>query len=167
MSAGAGQVSGPLSRIVRDSHLKYLGLTLVLAWHYCLWFVPSAFPTTFLLDDRITFSWLIALAAAGVVPLALAGWLGRNRHLEARPSLVWPVSVMGSVATMTLSSAGMLAAAPWVAYAAAFFTFGLTDFREAHTLQSWLIWLKVANLAILLWLRATIIGRYYPSSKLY
>ncbi|MBN9106896.1 MAG: helix-turn-helix transcriptional regulator [Propionibacteriaceae bacterium] len=120
MSAGAGQVSGPLSRIVRDSHLKYLGLTLVLAWHYCLWFVPSAFPTTFLLDDRITFSWLIALAAAGVVPLALAGWLGRNRHLEARPSLVWPVSVMGSVATMTLSSAGMLAAAPWVAYAAAF-----------------------------------------------
>jgi hypothetical protein len=54
-----------------------------------------------------------------------------------------------------------------VAYATAFFTFGLTDFREAHTLQSWLIWLKVANLAILLWLRATIIGRYYPSNKLY
>ncbi len=120
MSEGPQQVSGPLSRIVRGSHLKYLGLTLVLAWHYCLWFVPSAFPTMFLLDDRITFAWLIALAAAGVVPLVLAWWLGRNRHLEAKPSLVWPVAALGSAATVTLSSAGMLVATPWVAYAAAF-----------------------------------------------
>src|SRR3954469_8771654 len=54
-----------------------------------------------------------------------------------------------------------------VVYALAFFTFGLTDFREAYALQSWLIWLKAANLVILLWLRARVIGRYYPESKLY
>lgn len=114
------RATGILSRIVLGSHLKYLGLTLVLAWHYCLWFVPSAFPTMFLLDDRITFAWLIALAAAGVVPLILARGLGRRRHLEARPLLVWPVSVLGSLGTVTLCSLGMLAATPWVAYASAF-----------------------------------------------
>jgi DNA-binding CsgD family transcriptional regulator len=120
MSEGPLQpVPGLLSRIVRGSQLKYLGLTLVLAWHYCLWFVPSTFPTTFLLDDRITFAWLIALAAAGVVPLVLAWWLGRTRHLEAKPLLVWPVSALGSAATLTLTSAGMLSATPWVAYASA------------------------------------------------
>ena len=54
-----------------------------------------------------------------------------------------------------------------VVYALAFFVFGLTDFREAYALQSWLIWLKLANLLALLWLRAFVIKRYYPESKLY
>ena len=109
-----------LSRIVLGPRLKYLGLTLVLAWHYCLWFVPNSFPTTFLLDDRITFAWLIALAAAAVVPLVLAWRLGRRRHLEARPVLVWVTSGLGSVGTVTLCSLGMQIASPWVAYVSAF-----------------------------------------------
>jgi hypothetical protein len=54
-----------------------------------------------------------------------------------------------------------------VVYALAFFTFGLTDFREAYALQSWLIWLKAANLLALLWLRSRVITRYYRESKLY
>jgi hypothetical protein len=54
-----------------------------------------------------------------------------------------------------------------VAYALAFFTFGLTDFREAYALQSWLIWVKAVNLLVLLWLRALVLKRYYPESKLY
>jgi hypothetical protein len=54
-----------------------------------------------------------------------------------------------------------------VVYALAFFTFGLTDFREAYALQSWLIWLKAVDLLVLLWLRALVIRRYYPESKLY
>ncbi len=54
-----------------------------------------------------------------------------------------------------------------IAYALAFFTFGLTDFREAYVLQSWLIWLKIANLLLLFWLRALVIKRHYPESKLY
>jgi len=52
-------------------------------------------------------------------------------------------------------------------YALAFFTFGLTDFREAYALSSWLIWAKLANLILLLWLRATVIRRFYPTSKLF
>lgn len=120
MSEGPGRTSSMLSRVVLGPRLKYLGLTLVLAWHYCLWFVPDSFPTAFLLDDRITFAWLIALAAAAVVPLVLAWRLGRKRHLHATPVLIWLVSGVGSLATITLCSVGMLVETPWVAYASAF-----------------------------------------------
>lgn len=120
MSADAPRPTSVLSRIVLGPRSKYLGLTSVLAWHYCLWFVPNSFPTTFLLDDRITFAWLIALAAAGAVPLALAWRLGRKRHLQATPMVVWPVSGLGSLATLTLVSLGMLEPTPWVAYGSAF-----------------------------------------------
>ncbi len=52
-------------------------------------------------------------------------------------------------------------------YALAFALFGLSDYREAWILQSWLIWAKLINLAALIWLRATVIRRYYPNSTLY
>jgi hypothetical protein len=52
-------------------------------------------------------------------------------------------------------------------YALAFVTFGLTDFREAYALSSWLIWLKLINLVALMRLRRAVIGRYYPASRLY
>lgn len=54
-----------------------------------------------------------------------------------------------------------------VVYGLAFCTFGLTDFREAYALQSWLIWVKAVNLIVLLWLRSRVIKRYYRESKLY
>lgn len=111
--------SGVAARAVRAPRLKYLGLTLVLAWHYCLWFVPNSFPVTFLLEDRITFAWLFALAAAAVAPLTLAWRLGRTRHLVAGPALVWLVSGAGALSTVMLSSIGMLAATPWLAYGSA------------------------------------------------
>ena len=52
-------------------------------------------------------------------------------------------------------------------YALAFFTFGLTDFREAYALTSWLIWVKIVNLIVLARLRAVVIRKFYPTSKLY
>lgn len=52
-------------------------------------------------------------------------------------------------------------------YALAFFTFGLTDFREAVALQSWLIWLKIANLILLWKLRQRVMKSLYPESKLF
>lgn len=54
-----------------------------------------------------------------------------------------------------------------LAYAVAFFTFGLTDFREAYVLSSWLVWVKLANLIVLLKLRFEVIRRFYPGSTLY
>jgi hypothetical protein len=52
-------------------------------------------------------------------------------------------------------------------YALAFLGFGLTDFREAYVLTSWLIWIKLVNLIVLARLRSSVIRRFYPSSRLY
>jgi hypothetical protein len=52
-------------------------------------------------------------------------------------------------------------------YALAFFTFGLTDFREAYVLSSWLVWVKLVNLIWLAWLRNQVIRRFYPENRLY
>lgn len=52
-------------------------------------------------------------------------------------------------------------------YALAFVTFGLTDFQEARELSTWLILAKGVNLALLLALRAIVIRRFYPASRLY
>ena len=54
-----------------------------------------------------------------------------------------------------------------VGYALAFFTFGLTDFREAYALNSWLVWVKLVNLIVLAKLRAIVIRKCYPTSTLY
>ena len=52
-------------------------------------------------------------------------------------------------------------------YALAFVAFGFTDVIESQALTSWLIWIKLANLIALIWLRAVVMRRYYPQSKLY
>jgi hypothetical protein len=49
----------------------------------------------------------------------------------------------------------------------AFLTFGLTDFREAYELASWLVWIKLLNLIALYLLRRIVMKRYYPASKLF
>lgn len=54
-----------------------------------------------------------------------------------------------------------------VFYAAAFLAFAATDFREAWEQSSWLIWLKLLNLVVLLSLRRTVMSRYYPDAKVY
>lgn len=52
-------------------------------------------------------------------------------------------------------------------YALAFFTFGLTDFREAYALDSWLIAVKLVNLIALFALRRHVIRTCYPGRRLY
>jgi hypothetical protein len=52
-------------------------------------------------------------------------------------------------------------------YATAFAVFGLSDFREAVALQSWLIGAKGVILLALLALRRAVISRYYPGSRTY
>ena len=54
-----------------------------------------------------------------------------------------------------------------LAYGAAFLAFGVTDFREAYELASWLVWIKLLNLIVLFLLRRIVIERYYPASTLF
>ena len=52
-------------------------------------------------------------------------------------------------------------------YSFAFLLFGLSDYREAYLLQTWLVWAKGLNLLALFYLRRLVIRRYYPTSRLY
>jgi hypothetical protein len=52
-------------------------------------------------------------------------------------------------------------------YAIAFLCFGVTDLLEARALTSWLVWIKFGNVIALFWLRAIVIKRFYPGSKLF
>ena len=54
-----------------------------------------------------------------------------------------------------------------IAYSVAFIAFAITDFREAWTQSSWLIWLKLVNLILLLWLRQRVMSRNYPTAGIY
>ena len=55
--------------------VHYLGLSLVLAWFYCLWFSPSVFVCLPLMGRAMVYSWLASLAFSAlaflVMPLAL------------------------------------------------------------------------------------------------
>ncbi|MDR0285780.1 MAG: helix-turn-helix transcriptional regulator [Propionibacteriaceae bacterium] len=107
-----------LTRAVVGSRRKYLGLALVLAWHYCLWFVPGTFPAMYLLDDRITFGWLIALAATVLTLFGLALGLGRTRHLPRSPVAIWIVAGAAAAATAALAVGCRASVGPVVAYCA-------------------------------------------------
>jgi DNA-binding CsgD family transcriptional regulator len=92
-----------LGALVDGPSLKYLGLSLLLAWHYCLWFVPGVFAGTFLLDDRVTFAWLIALAANGITVLVTALCIGHWRHLPDQSWINWLVTSLACLATLFLT----------------------------------------------------------------
>jgi len=108
---------------------------------------------------------------------ALLHWLiGREWWRYGRPPSAWGeayhwFNLIEGAAWLLL--AALVAVRAWRherramewCYAAAFFTFGLTDFREAVALHSWLILLKGANLLALLWLRRIVLRRYYPGSR--
>jgi hypothetical protein len=50
-------------------------------------------------------------------------------------------------------------------YALAFATFGLTDVREASVISAALVLVKGVSLVALLWLRAYVMRRWYPESR--
>ncbi|MDR0626243.1 MAG: helix-turn-helix transcriptional regulator [Bifidobacteriaceae bacterium] len=103
LSAGAAGGPNLWCRLARGSRSKYLGLSALLAWHYCLWFQPSAFPRTFLLDDVITFGWLSALGSASLTAMALGLVLGRRRHLPESPWLGRAAAGTGAACTAAMT----------------------------------------------------------------
>lgn len=54
-----------------------------------------------------------------------------------------------------------------LAYALLLATFGITDVVEAWEQSTWLFALKGMNLLMLLWIRRSVMKRYYPASGLY
>ena len=68
LSLGEKLANGAFSPQNRERFgLHYLGISLVLAWYYCLWFSPNVFSSSIpIVDDRVTYSWLITLGTSGI-----------------------------------------------------------------------------------------------------
>ena len=82
--------------------LKYVGFALLLAWHYVLWFVPSFFFHTQLLDESVTLSWVASLLATAAFLFVLAELLGRKRHLSDYPAVLPAAMIVAAASTVAL-----------------------------------------------------------------
>ena len=87
--------------------IHYLGLSLILAWYYCLWFSPSMFSTLPITDDAVTFSWLSTLALTGFAFLATP-FVFTKVHIYKQPVIMWVASAATCIATMAFGAFGTI-----------------------------------------------------------
>lgn len=64
------------AKAARIPDMPYLGISLLLAWHYCLWFVPGSTASLGLLSSQVTKTWIVTLACTGAFALAGAALAG-------------------------------------------------------------------------------------------
>lgn len=116
----AGRGEGPLAAFAKRPMLKYAGFSLLLAWHYTLWFVPHSFALVPLLDDRVTYSWLVNLGSTVVFLLLIALALGRKQRLSNYRWLRIAAPTLMCVGTLALTLWAVSLPTPLLAYAIAF-----------------------------------------------
>ena len=87
--------------------IHYLGLSLILAWYYCLWFSPSVFSTLPITDDAVTFSWLSTLALTGFAFL-VTPFVFTKLHIYKQPVVMWIASAATCVATIAFGVFGTI-----------------------------------------------------------
>jgi len=96
-------------------------------------------------------------------PATVSGWGLTYRWFNLGEAAVWllcAVFVLNRWRRFRRSPVELL-------YALALTTFGLTDVREASVISAALVLVKGVNLVALLWLRAHVMRRWYPDSRLY
>lgn len=76
-----------------NSAIKYLGFSLLLTYHYVLWFMPESFYDTNLLSSTITIAWLCNLVGTSIAMIIVAVALGRNKHLSDIQNLHYIVPI--------------------------------------------------------------------------
>ncbi|MCL2529394.1 MAG: helix-turn-helix transcriptional regulator [Coriobacteriia bacterium] len=127
-SKGAG-----ISQSTSSGPLKYLGFAILLAWHYCIWFVPNVFPHVALLDDSVTYSWLVNLAATVFSLFVIARIIGRNRYLSEQRWLFF-VAPLVLIAGSLYLLFGMTTQSSWVGVFAAAIVLGMAE------ALLWILW---------------------------
>ena len=115
----AGSEEGVNGMLATNPLLKYTGFSLLLAWHYTLWFVPHSFASVPLLDDRVTYSWLVNLGSTVVFLLLIALLLGRKRRLSSCRWLRLAAPALMCIGTLLLSLWAVSLETPLLAYAIA------------------------------------------------
>lgn len=84
--------------------LKYLGFSLLLAYHYVLWFNPESFYPMPLLDECITISWLSNLFGTVLSMTIITLLLRRTKHLSCITYLYKIIPLVLIAATLVLES---------------------------------------------------------------
>ena len=98
--------------------MHYLGLSLALAWFYCLWFSPSVFTCAPLMGRMMIYSWLLSLAFSALTfllaPIAL-----RRINIYEHPAIVWASAGALSLGTVLFTIVEPVATSPvmvWVVF---------------------------------------------------
>ncbi|MDO4443354.1 MAG: LuxR C-terminal-related transcriptional regulator [Slackia sp.] len=90
--------------------MPYLGISILLAWHYCLWFVPESTEALGLLSSYATSTWLATLACTGIFSLAGAAFSHHTRISAER--LAGCSAIAMTAATLVFCFAGPATARP-------------------------------------------------------
>ena len=113
--------------------LKYLGFSLLMAYHYVMWFNPCSFFRTDLLTANITTSWLFNLAGTALVIIGVALFLGRKKHLSDKP---WMIGI--TAFCLILITAALLYGAPLILNSAVIYV--LSFLAGGFEGLMWILW---------------------------
>lgn len=113
--------------------LKYLGFSLLMAYHYLMWFCPSSFFKTDLLAASVTVAWLWNLVGTAFFMIVTVVFLGRKRHLSDYPWVMRVVTVLLIVATALLLYGAPLTRHSVIIYVLSFIAGGLEGLM-------WILW---------------------------
>lgn len=113
--------------------LKYLGFSLLMAYHYLMWFCPSSFFKTDLLAASVTVAWLWNLVGTAFFMIVTVVFLGRKRHLSDYPWVMRVVTVLLIVATALLLYGAPITSSSYVIYIFSFIAGGLEGLM-------WILW---------------------------
>ena len=115
-AAREGRRGGAQGGAPRWPALKYVGFALLLAWHYCLWFISDIFIDTELLDAKVTTAWLVNLGATVISLAVIALLLGRKKHLTGKWHLDLIAAIGVTVCTLALTLSSHLVETPLLVY---------------------------------------------------
>lgn len=89
-------------RAVVASKTQYFGIALLLAWHYCLWFVPNSISFLGIMSPNTTRAWLMTLACTAASMLVIPQIFQRRskKHLSDYRWISYVSPVVLSVCTL-------------------------------------------------------------------
>lgn len=135
LASTAGDMRKPVVDKLASIHpaLKYLGFSLLMAYHYLMWFNPESFFQTDLLTASVTSAWLVNLVGTALAMIITALYLGRTKHLSDRSWMPESVTVL-----LVVTSALLLYGSPLILHTSIIY---ITSFI-AGALEGlmWILW---------------------------
>lgn len=88
--------------LVGNPFTRYIGFSLLLTYHYVLWFGPDSFYKTDLLANKVTYSWLVNLIFTALVMTAAVLTLSRTKRLSDTKILSYILPIALAITTLLL-----------------------------------------------------------------